>query len=318
METLPKYFLSVLVVLCLFSCEDESERKKRALDSFHYGMQHYQGTEESINAFAKAVELDPTHAESWRELSIPFLKRGMPHLWKPYIDKAVELDPITWQGYRGYNYLWFYRDYKSAIADFDATDALTPNFTDAPQGHSVDYWRGIAYLGLKDYDNCIAYFDKHIQKETEETGEDWVEHEAFLYRGIAHFEKNKSKTYLDNTPSRFQLALNDFNTILKYNTDFADAKYYKALTLFEESKMLQQRLQVENKTRSNNHRVKLMKEQLQQNLIEASQTINEAIESFQNGYSVRRPYVETIRQLYLEDFITLQLKITSQKTSTVK
>ncbi|PTX64143.1 hypothetical protein C8N46_101754 [Kordia periserrulae] len=311
METLPKYFLSLAIVLCLFSCEDEIDRKKRALDSFHYGMQHYQGTEESINAFARAVELDPTHAESWRELSIPFLKRGMPHLWKPYIDKAVELDPITWQGYRGYNYLWFYRDYKSAIADFDATDTLTPNFTDAPQGHSVDYWRGIAYLGLKEYDNCIAYFDKHIQKETEETGEDWVEHEAFLYRGIAHYEKNKTQFHSIYNPKIFEAALNDFNTILKYNSDFADANYYKALTLFEECKLLQKEIKINSFRDSNLLHSPTPQEILAKKKSEAVKTIQKGLENFQNGYSVRRPYVETIRQLYLEDFINLQAKLES-------
>jgi tetratricopeptide (TPR) repeat protein len=313
METLPKYFLSLIAIILLSSCQDENNKKERALACFQYGMAHYQGTQESINAFAKAVELDPTHAEAWRELSIPFLKRGMPHLWKKYIDKAVELDPIAWQGYRGYNYLWFYRDYKSAIADFNATDTLTPNFTDAPQGHSVDFWRGIAYLGLKDYENCIAYFDKHIQKEIEETGEDWVEHEAFLYRGIAHFEKNQSKNYLDNNPGRFQLALNDFNTLLKYNPDFADAKYYKALTLLEENKMLQQRIQIENQTRSNNRRAKMMKTQIQENIKEAKKIGDQAIENFQNGYSDQRPYVETIRQLYLEDYIRLKNKTLATK-----
>ena len=174
MEILQKFFPSVIIVILLSSCEEKVDLKKRSMECFKHGLYYYQGTQESINAFAKAIELDPTHAESWRELSIPFLKRGMPHLWKKYIDKAVELDPITWQGYRGYNYLWFYRDYKKAIADFDATDTLTPKFTDAPQGHSVNYWRGIAYLGLKDYKNCIAYFDLHIQIEIDELGEDKV------------------------------------------------------------------------------------------------------------------------------------------------
>ena len=313
METLPKFFLSLLLLAFLVSCEEEVTPQERAQACFKYGLSHYQGTQESINAFANAVELDPTHAESWRELSIPFLKRGMPHLWKKYIDKAVELDPIMWQGYRGYNYLWFYRDYKSAIADFNATDTLTPNFIDAPQGHSVDYWRGIAYLGLKEYDNCIAFFDKHIQKETEETGEDWVEHEAFLYRGIAHFEKNRMEVYLDNNPSRFQLALKDFNTLLKYNSDFADAKYYKALTLLEENKMLKYRIQIENQTRSSNVRAKKMKKQIQENSKEALQIIEEAIDNFKKGYSNQRPYVETLRQVYLEDYLNLKTILKAAK-----
>lgn len=300
METLPKSFLSIILVILFFSCEEKIDAKKRSMECFKYGMHHYQGTQESINGFAKAVEYDPTHAESWRELSIPFLKRGMPHLWKKYIDKAVELDPIAWQGYRGYNYLWFYRDYRNAIADFNATDTLTPNFTDAPQGHSVDFWRGIAYLGLKDYENSIAFFDTHIQKEIKESGEDWVEHEAFLYRGIAHYEAGNHEK-----------ALKSLNTLLKYNTDFADAKYYKALILFKECESLQLKISFEEQTRSDNLLARLMKKEKAEKQKEALKIIEEAIENFNSGYSDQRPYVETIRQLYLEDYTNLKAKLES-------
>lgn len=311
MEALQKLSLSICFVILLCSCEDNKNNKEEAIAWFEYGMSHYQGTKESINGFAKAVELDSTHAESWRELSIPFLKRGMPHEWKKYIDKAVEFDPIAWQGYRGYNYLWFYRDYKNAIADFNATDTLTPNFTDAPQGHSVDYWRGIAYLGLKDYKNCIAYFDKHIQKEIDETGEDWVEHEAFLYRGIAHYEAGKLANNLAIETKYDSLALKDFNTLLKYNADFADVKYFKASTLHDQCLKLAIKINFEHKMRSNIHRASFMLHKLKDKRQEALTLVNEAIENFKSGYSDQRPYVETIRQLYLEDYINLKAKLES-------
>ncbi|MCH2195884.1 tetratricopeptide repeat protein [Kordia sp.] len=314
MEILQKFFPSVIIVILLSSCEEKVDLKKRSMECFKHGLYYYQGTQESINAFAKAIELDPTHAESWRELSIPFLKRGMPHLWKKYIDKAVELDPIAWQGYRGYNYLWFYRDYKKAIADFDATDTLTPKFIDAPQGHSVNYWRGIAYLGLKDYKNCIAYFDLHIQIEIDELGEDWVELEAFLYRGIAHYEIEKDKEYLSKTnQSKYELALKDFNTILKYFPNFADAKYYKALILFDECESLQLRINFEQQTRSSNHLAKILIAQRQKKQQKALKIIEDAIDNFKNGYSNQRPYVETMRQLYLEDYVGLKAMLEAMK-----
>ena len=300
METLQKLFLSICLLILVYSCEDESKIKAQSMACFEYGMSHYQGTQESINAFAKAVEYDPTHAESWRELSIPFLKRGMPSLWKKYMDKAVELDPITWQGYRGYNYLWFYRDYKSAIADFDATDSLTPNFTDAPQGHSVDFWRGLAYLGLKDYENSIAYFNKHIQKEIDESGEDWVEHEAFLYRGIAHYEAGNDEK-----------ALESINTLLKYNSNFADAKYYKALILSKSCKKTLHNLHFDAMLRSSTMYAEELKQKLEKEKKAALLILNEAIENFKTGYSDQRPYVETIRQLYLEDYQFLKAKLES-------
>jgi len=217
MEKLLKYCLSSLLIWNV-GCKSDIDSSKKALAASRFG---YQGTAANMNALSYAIEKDSTNAEIWRELSIPYLKRGIPHKWKPYFDKAVQYDPKVWQPWRGYLYLWFYRDYEKAIADFNASDTLTPHL-DYPQGHSVDYWRGIAYLGQKDYSTAIKYWDKHIKKETEDTGEDWVELEAFLYRGIAHMELGNLET-----------AINDFQKIKTLYKSSAEAKYYWAKCLLE-------------------------------------------------------------------------------------
>lgn len=267
MGTSLKLFLKGLVLLVLLSCETEPQKNKRELleEVYEYGISQYQGTPRHMNAFAYALELDSTKAETYRELSVTYLKRGIPHKWKDWYDGAVKYDPETWQPWRGYLYLWFYRDYKKAIADIDASDSLTPHI-DHPQGHSVDFWRGIAYLGLNDYENSISYWNKHIQKETEESGEDWVELEAFLYRGIAYYESGEPKK-----------ALEDFDKAIQYFKQTADAKYYKSKILFEQEKSK-----------------------------EALQLVKEAILDFQQGYYNNRPYVETLRQIYIEDLEDLK------------
>jgi tetratricopeptide (TPR) repeat protein len=270
MEKSQKLSLSIFFLLLTISCIENKEDPVKILE---YG-KRYQGSIRSLNALKKVTELDSTNSEAYRELSIPYLKRGLPHLWKKYMDKSIALNAQEWQGYRGYNYLWFYRDYKKAIADFDASDTLTPNFIDAPQGHSVDYWRGIAYLGLKDYKNSIYYFDKHIEKETKETGEDWVEMTAYLYEGIAHYE-NKNDS----------LALLSFDKLLKYTkNDFADGNYYKALILEKKG-----------------------------NYKTALELTNLAIKNYEEGFYNYRAYVETLRQIYPEDLLLLKERLTKNK-----
>ncbi len=113
---------------------------------------------------------------------------------------------------------YFYRDYAKAIADLDATDTLTPLHADAPQGHSVDYWRGHAYLGAKEYEKSLYYYQKHLTKVTTDFGEDWIEPDTFLNMAIAHYE-NKS---LDSMPYYLDKALH-------YQNKNADSKYYYAL-----------------------------------------------------------------------------------------
>ena len=179
------------------SPQTEEEKKARA-DQIINGKTlllspHYQGSSKMMTLVEHAIALDPNNADARRELSIPYLKRGMPGQWKPLFDKAVALDPVNWQGWRGYLYLYFYRNYEKAIEDFDATDQLTPDFDDYPQGQSVNYMRGVAYMGLEDWDKAKLYFDTYINEQIATSGEDYADVTAFLYRGIIAYQNNEHR-----------------------------------------------------------------------------------------------------------------------------
>jgi len=271
MEKWLKLFLSCFILLLSISCTDngnEKDARTLAEERFKDAIFFRQGSVAFQNGIAEAVAIDSTYEPGVYELSVADLKRGLPHKWLPQYNKAVKINPVQRIPWRGYLYLWFYRDYEKAIADFNASDTITP-YLDYPQGHSVDFWRGIAYLGAKDYDNSIAYWDKHITKETEDSGEDWVELEAFLYRGIAYFESGNTKKANEN-----------FDKVIQYFTSSADAKYYKAQLLLNEGQKKS-----------------------------ALNMIEDAIVDFNNGYYNNRAYVETLRQIYLLDLEELKSKI---------
>ena len=271
MEKLLKSFLSALI---LFGCSNpialSSEEKKVLAEEMwsEVGEKHgIQGSPEKMNFLEEIIRLDPKHCEAIRELSVAYLKRGMPNQWKPIFDRAVECDAALWQPFRGCHYLYFYRDYKKAIADFNASDTLTPNHIDSPQGHSVDYWRGHAYLGAKDYENSIRYYQKHIAYVTQEWGEDWVEPDAFLNLAIAYYESNQ----FDKMPPELDRALKH------YQNKSADTKYYYALY-----------------------------EQKQGNTQKALEWVKAGIEDFYLGNSKKRGYNEEIKQLYVEMLYELE------------
>ncbi|MBQ0735283.1 tetratricopeptide repeat protein [Aquimarina celericrescens] len=282
---LQRYFLSIFISLFFCSCynknlkeasEEDKILSKKIFDeeqAKHDFDGPYQGTPLSMKLLDSILTLDPNNCEALRSYSVPYLKRGMPHKWKPLFDKAVACDPKTWQPWRGYLYLWFYRDYKKAIEDFDASDILTPNFVDSPQGHSVDYWRGIAYLGLKDYKNAAHYFNTHIARVREDSGEDWVEPSAFLYLGITYFEDSKFKKARIN----IEKALRYFQNVS------ADSHYYRALLYLEEGEY---------------H--------------EAIAATNKAIDDYKNGYYSKRAYVEEIRQIYPQQLLRLKKLIAAR------
>jgi tetratricopeptide (TPR) repeat protein len=106
-----KYCLSFLALVALGNCKEPgnfkdyslSERKRLSVEYLENGEKNFsQGSPESMELIEIAIKLDSNNAAAWRELSVPYLKRGMPHEWKPLFDKAVEIDPIAWQGWRGY------------------------------------------------------------------------------------------------------------------------------------------------------------------------------------------------------------------------
>jgi len=280
MEKSLKLFLSLFISIgcnqaTFFSKEEKialaEEKWKTVVQQYLEDIHHIQGTAKTMKLIDEIIKLNPNHCDALRERSTPYLKRGMPQEWKIYFNQAVKCNSARWMGWRGYHYLYFFRDYSKAIADFDATDTLTPNHIDTPQGHSVDFWRGHAYLGAKNYGKSIYYYQKHIDRVTTEFGEDRVEPEAFLNMAIVHYE-NKS---LDSMPYYLDKAL------YYYQDKSADSKYYYAL--YHKSKG---------------------------DTIKVLSYIDGGIEYFLEGYYKRRPnYNEDVRQIYVEELIVLEQKL---------
>lgn len=283
MEISLRLFLSLTLVFVLISCSNENhehlseeERKQLSKDIWYEELSKhgfngpFQGTPKSETLLDKIIELDSNNCDALREKSVPYLKRGIPHRWKTFFDKAVACDSIKWQPWRGYLYLYFYRDYDKAIADFNASDRLTPNYIDAPQGQSVNYWRGMAYLGKSDYQNSINYFQIHIKTELEEVGEEWIEPSTFLYLGIAQYEQND-----------YEEAAINLSKVLNYNNgNSADANYYLSLIDLETG-----------------------------NIEDAERHLKASMANYEKGYFRYRDYVEEIRQIYAKDLTDLQKEI---------
>lgn len=282
MENLLTYFhrsFFILGLIAVFSCHRKHWYKKEftqdekitlsnqlwASESKHY----YQGSVPEQFILDEALFHNPKNAAAWRERATAYLKRGLAKEAMYYYGKAVEYDSVSFQGLRGYMYLYLYRDYEKALADFNATDSLTPHFTDYPQGQSVDYMRGLCYYGLHDYNTALTYFDRYISEITLKNGEDWVDPYAFLYRGLA-YEK------IGNIES----AIINFDAGLKAYPGLSDCLYHKSRLYYKSGDM-------EN----------------------ARSLIDEAKKSFLRGIFHQRSYVEVHDQIYIQDIEELERTI---------
>jgi len=275
------FFLLILLILSTFiACQSDpvlykrefsEEEKLKLTDQMVVNIREKfgQGSVAEAMVVEEGIRLYPQKAELYRVKGIPYLKRGFAVEFQQLYSKAAALDPLNWQGHRGYMYLYFYRDYERAIADFDAMDALTPNFVDYPQATSVHFMRAVAYLGLEDYDTALDYFDKHITEELRTTTEDFIDLKTFVFQGIAHYKKG------DIAAARNSFARGNKNT--PYN---ADLWYWTAKLALERG---------DKKA--------------------AQSAIEKAAIQFKKEYFNKRPYVEEFFQIYEGDIAELQEKI---------
>jgi tetratricopeptide (TPR) repeat protein len=227
---------------------------------------YYQGSPGCQLLLEEAKGFDPNNATVYREIGVPYLKRGIASAFPHYYGKAADLDPLGWVGWRGYLYLYFYRDYERALADFNRLDTITPGVVDYPQSVSVDFMRGICYLQLEQYKEAIDYFDQHIEYETSVTGFKYIAPETFLFRGIAYLGLKQPDEAIQSFETG--LSLEDYN---------ADLMYWLAKTHAQEGRKAQARSYLD-----------------QAKLAFAERDYN------------RRPYVEEFYQLYEVDLIALE------------
>lgn len=227
MKKLSISFLNlVLPLLLLVSCSQREWYKKEVADKEKYATQlrsgggyYYQGSVPAQFQLEEALKMDTSDGNTWRGMATARLKRGIADEAFYYYQEGVKRKPEKWMGFRGYCYLYFYRDYERAIADFNNYDQLMGQ-VEYSQGRNHDFMRGIAYYGLANYAEAFDQLDKYVETAISEQGEDWVDVYAFLYRGLAHAKFG-----------RIDEAVADFDRVLKYYPKLSDAYFHKARML---------------------------------------------------------------------------------------
>lgn len=230
---------------------------------------YYQGSVPRRFLIEESAKLNPVSADVHRELGVPYLKRGLPVEFEKHYKDAVKYGAVDWQGWRGYIYLYFYRDYERALADFEALDILTPNFVDYPQSTSILYMSAVCYMKMKQYDDALTYFDKHITEELRTSTEDYIDSKTFLFQGVCHYEKGNKLA-----------AVRSWDRGLKNATDNADLWFWKAKVAEENGEKA-----------------------IALDAIEKAQT------QFDKDYHNHRPYVEEFFQIHQADIEELKAKV---------
>jgi tetratricopeptide (TPR) repeat protein len=210
---------------CYESCQE-------AMQAIRYS----QGSYQSQQHFEKSIELCPTFAYSYMEKAVPYLKRGLFVEWKILIDKAVELEPVEYLGYRGWCRLQFLRDYEGAIEDIEKLKSLVKY--DIGYCQTGDYHLNIAlalcYKELGDLTKGRALMLEQLNSENHSLGlYDYyhlalLEYEAGNYEeAIIYFDKQiEINDYLGETYFFKALANKHLNQNEQYDLNLRKAESY--------------------------------------------------------------------------------------------
>lgn len=247
MEKFQKYCLSLLILVVYsnvqaqMNCDAiEGEKCKKACELYNY-WSGYQGSGDSQEGFDKATALCPGFSSLYSEKAVPYLKNGDFITWKILIDKAVALDPKMHLGYRGWCKYQFLRDYKGAIEDIEALEAIYPTGYlgySSNGDYELHIAKALCYSALGQKEKAISVIENQLAKKDHIIG-------LFDYYqlGVTYFELDQYDKALENFEKQSKIA--DFAENIYFrskvskirNKDYLDLKML-ALARYDEGKMM--------------------------------------------------------------------------------
>lgn len=163
----------------------------------------------------KGLEKDSTIAYLWQQKAMPMFKQAKYEIGMEYIDKAVKYDRQGWQDYRAFIKCIFAKTYREAIADFeDYKERFGYSYV---MDHSYDFYIGLSYLQLNEFEKAEQIFQKDYEYQLNEKGKDWLHHLDLFYYGISKYEQ---KDYLG--------AIELFDKALEIYPNFSEVQIFKS------------------------------------------------------------------------------------------
>jgi tetratricopeptide (TPR) repeat protein len=225
MVNVKECLLNLLIPLSIGAFLTQSHAQNAARDS---STALYERLEQTTSIFTaegqaaadSALRVDPTNAPIWQQKSMPYLKNGDFITWRKFINKAVDNAPERYLAYRGFCAAIFVKDYESALIDFENRQKLNPKNLIHEMDHSLEFWRGLCYLGMGQLDSARFFMEKSVNDQLALRSAEWAHYNDFFYLGVIYYELkdlSKAQYYMDAS--------------LKNYAQFPDAHYYKALIL---------------------------------------------------------------------------------------
>ncbi|OEJ99892.1 tetratricopeptide repeat protein [Roseivirga misakiensis] len=195
---------------------EENTKERSACEVGLEAIKYKQGSRQSQLLFDKAIQLNPDYAWAYYEKSVPYLKRGMLGEGMKILNKAVELDPLSYLTYRAY---WYFqhKSYLQAKQDLEKFYALEDAYPKNTPGGALDMKivLGINYAHLGDLERAISIVKGVIDAYD---SEDYLGPYDNHTLGVLYLQ---AKDY--------ENALETLMKSIERNEQFADTYYYLAI-----------------------------------------------------------------------------------------
>lgn len=212
-------FVSLFALQLLYAQNKPDKAKQQQLieeylndcaNTINYNMPEWQECLDTMLA------KDSTVAYFWQQKAMPYFKQRKYEVGMKYLDKAVLYDKEQLP-YRAFIKCIFSKNYKEAIADFEAAKKLFGNGYE--MDHTFNFYIAISYLQLNEFKKAETILAAEIAEQAKK-GEDFVHYLDRFYYGISLYEQK-----------RWNDAIAQFDKAIKEYPQFSDAKYYKYVCL---------------------------------------------------------------------------------------
>lgn len=180
--------------------------------NYRYEMYKYQ------ECLDKGLAKDSSIAYLWQQKAMPLFKARKYEAGMVFLDKAVKYDEKKWLSYRAFIKCIFAKTYKSAIKDFERIKDLEGN--SFVMDHTYNFHIALSYLQLNEFEKAEKIFQKDIEEQVAQWGEDGYHHLDLFYYGISLFEQQK-----------WEEAIAQFDKSLEKYPKFCEPMLYKALAM---------------------------------------------------------------------------------------
>lgn len=184
---------------------------KRA-QKFGYNHPHWEQTLDSL------IAICPNISEAYQEKAFPYLFGADYSKAFALIDKAVELDTVSWIAYRGYLHCIFTKNYEKALADFSEAQKRRPGAHE--MDHTYYFYFGLCYLETGRLEEAEQAFLKDIESQKKGDGSNDTHFNSVFYLGMVYYQMHA-----------FDHAEKYFKACLQLYEQFPEANYYLGMVM---------------------------------------------------------------------------------------